>query len=92
MFSIEYGYRSDMTAAWKETVAKDLRKHALDTRSLEVRIANATTTIRHWTLLLEELAKKSDRVYDQSFSYALYSYISASILADKKDVRTAQLS
>jgi len=59
MFSIGYGERSDVTDAWKAAVVSQVKQHALDSQSLESRIAWLTALIRHWTLLIEDIGKRT---------------------------------
>jgi len=61
IFSIEYGERKDLTDAWKDLIIGQVKKHPLDTKSLEARIARATALIRQWTLLIEDIAKKTPK-------------------------------
>uniref|UniRef100_A0A0M3HVP0 Small ribosomal subunit protein uS15m n=1 Tax=Ascaris lumbricoides TaxID=6252 RepID=A0A0M3HVP0_ASCLU len=55
IFSIEYGTRRDLTDAWKNALIGQVKKHELDSQSLEMRIGWLTSLIRHWCLLVEEI-------------------------------------
>ncbi|VDD94845.1 unnamed protein product [Enterobius vermicularis] len=58
IFSVGYGTRRDLTDAWKKALTSQVRKHALDKSSLEMKIAWLTALIRHWSLLVEEIDNK----------------------------------
>ncbi|KAH7728500.1 Protein MRPS-15 [Aphelenchoides avenae] len=54
IFSIEYGQRKDLTAAWKRDMIQSVNRHKYDNESLQMRIAWTTALIRHYTQLLDE--------------------------------------
>ncbi|VDK17414.1 unnamed protein product [Anisakis simplex] len=58
IFSIEYGTRRDLTDAWKDVLIGQVKKHELDSESLEMRIGWLTSLIRHWSLLVDEINNK----------------------------------
>ncbi|KHN86113.1 28S ribosomal protein S15, mitochondrial [Toxocara canis] len=55
IFSIEYGTRRDLTDAWKNVLIGQVKRHELDSQSLEMRIGWLTSLIRHWSLLVDEI-------------------------------------
>ncbi|TKR92197.1 hypothetical protein L596_006896 [Steinernema carpocapsae] len=61
IFSIGYGQRRDITAAWKQKLIQSVNKHKYDHNSLQMRIAWATALIRHWSELVDEIAKKTPK-------------------------------
>lgn len=68
IFSIEYGQRKDLTAAWKRDMIQSVNRHKYDNESLQMRskhtslppnltpnlVAWTTALIRHYTQLLDE--------------------------------------
>jgi hypothetical protein len=54
IFSIEYGQRKDLTAAWKSELISSVQRHHDDNESHQMKIAWATALIRHYNKLYEE--------------------------------------
>uniref|UniRef100_A0A1I7Z9W8 Small ribosomal subunit protein uS15m n=1 Tax=Steinernema glaseri TaxID=37863 RepID=A0A1I7Z9W8_9BILA len=61
IFSIEYGLRRDLSDAWKQELIQSVNKHKYDDNSLQMRIAWTTALIRHWSVLVDEIAKKTPK-------------------------------
>ncbi|MFH4981618.1 hypothetical protein AB6A40_008327 [Gnathostoma spinigerum] len=58
IFSIEFGTRKDLSNAWKKVLIDKVKKHSLDHYSLEMKIAWATSLIRNWSVLVDEINGK----------------------------------
>ncbi|KAK0429461.1 hypothetical protein QR680_011391 [Steinernema hermaphroditum] len=61
IFSIDHGQRRDLTDAWKQKLIQSVNKHKYDESSLQMRIAWTTALIRHWSILVDEIAKKTPK-------------------------------
>jgi hypothetical protein len=61
IFSIDFGERKDLTSAWKRELVESVNKHKFDENSLQSKIAWATSLIRNWTMLAEEIQAKDPK-------------------------------
>ncbi|CAI5440382.1 unnamed protein product [Caenorhabditis angaria] len=61
IFSVEMATRKELSHEWKNSLIKSVRQHSLDSNSLEMKIAWLTALIRHWSLLVNDMAKTSEK-------------------------------
>ncbi|VDL75881.1 unnamed protein product [Nippostrongylus brasiliensis] len=61
MFSIGFGTRRDMSSEWKSQLIGKVNQHSLDNSSLEMKIAWMTALIRHWSMIVDDIAKKTPK-------------------------------
>ncbi|KJH53332.1 hypothetical protein DICVIV_00455 [Dictyocaulus viviparus] len=62
IFSVGYGTRRDLSSEWKTQLIGKVNKHSLDNSSFEMKIAWMTALIRHWSLLVDDISKKTPKL------------------------------
>ncbi|WKX90676.1 hypothetical protein Q1695_009487 [Nippostrongylus brasiliensis] len=59
--SIGFGTRRDLSSEWKSQLIGKVNQHSLDNSSLEMKIAWMTALIRHWSMIVDDIAKKTPK-------------------------------
>ncbi|WKX90677.1 hypothetical protein Q1695_009487 [Nippostrongylus brasiliensis] len=59
---IGFGTRRDLSSEWKSQLIGKVNQHSLDNSSLEMKIAWMTALIRHWSMIVDDIAKKTPKV------------------------------